>query len=232
MAELNFYSGTMDCGKSTLALQMDHTHRAAGPRRPGLHVPRPRRRGHASRAASGSRPRPSRSRPSCTSGTTSSTSSPTAGASTTSCATRRSSTPATTSTSSPRSSTSCRSTSSRSASSPTSAHALFEGSARLVELADRVHTLQVEALCWCGAARHPQRPHRERRDGHRGRGDRRRRRPRTTTVPAPVDRLRGAVPPPPPAPHDRRRARGRPHCRPTSCRLGRDRRARSEVGLP
>ena len=30
MAELNFYSGTMDCGKSTLALQMDHTHRARG----------------------------------------------------------------------------------------------------------------------------------------------------------------------------------------------------------
>ena len=28
---------------------------------------------------------------------------------------------------------------------------LFEGSARLVELADRVHTLQVEALCWCGS---------------------------------------------------------------------------------
>lgn len=28
--------------------------------------------------------------------------------------------------------------------------ALFEGSARLIELADRVHTLQVEALCWCG----------------------------------------------------------------------------------
>ena len=27
---------------------------------------------------------------------------------------------------------------------------LFEGSARLVELADRVHMLQVEALCWCG----------------------------------------------------------------------------------
>ena len=30
MAELNFYSGTMDCGKSTLALQMDHNHRARG----------------------------------------------------------------------------------------------------------------------------------------------------------------------------------------------------------
>ncbi|MGH3456682.1 thymidine kinase [Aeromicrobium sp.] len=30
MAELNFYSGTMDCGKSTLALQVDHNHRARG----------------------------------------------------------------------------------------------------------------------------------------------------------------------------------------------------------
>ncbi len=28
---------------------------------------------------------------------------------------------------------------------------LFPGSARLVELADRVQVLQVEALCWCGA---------------------------------------------------------------------------------
>ena len=28
---------------------------------------------------------------------------------------------------------------------------LFPGSARLVELADRVNVLQVEALCWCGA---------------------------------------------------------------------------------
>jgi thymidine kinase len=28
---------------------------------------------------------------------------------------------------------------------------LFPGSARLVELADRLNTLQVEALCWCGA---------------------------------------------------------------------------------
>ena len=28
---------------------------------------------------------------------------------------------------------------------------LFEGSARLVELADRVMTLQVETLCWCGS---------------------------------------------------------------------------------
>ncbi|MCM2578847.1 thymidine kinase [Streptomyces meridianus] len=29
--------------------------------------------------------------------------------------------------------------------------ALFPGSQRLIELADRVETLQVEALCWCGA---------------------------------------------------------------------------------
>lgn len=30
MAELSFFAGTMDCGKSTLALQMDHNHRARG----------------------------------------------------------------------------------------------------------------------------------------------------------------------------------------------------------
>lgn len=30
MAELLFFTGTMDCGKSTLALQMDHTHAARG----------------------------------------------------------------------------------------------------------------------------------------------------------------------------------------------------------
>ncbi len=30
MAELQFFTGTMDCGKSTLALQMDHNHKARG----------------------------------------------------------------------------------------------------------------------------------------------------------------------------------------------------------
>ncbi|MBW3086149.1 Thymidine kinase [Austwickia sp. TVS 96-490-7B] len=30
MAEMVFFSGTMDCGKSTLALQLDHTHRNRG----------------------------------------------------------------------------------------------------------------------------------------------------------------------------------------------------------
>jgi len=32
MAELGFFSGTMDCGKSTLALQMDYNHRRRGRR--------------------------------------------------------------------------------------------------------------------------------------------------------------------------------------------------------
>lgn len=32
MAELAFFNGTMDCGKSTLALQMDHNHAARGRR--------------------------------------------------------------------------------------------------------------------------------------------------------------------------------------------------------
>lgn len=30
MADLQFFTGTMDCGKSTLALQMDHNHKARG----------------------------------------------------------------------------------------------------------------------------------------------------------------------------------------------------------
>ncbi|MCX6415558.1 MAG: thymidine kinase, partial [Actinobacteria bacterium] len=32
MAELVFYAGTMDCGKSTLALQTDHNHSSRGRR--------------------------------------------------------------------------------------------------------------------------------------------------------------------------------------------------------
>ncbi|GAB3591542.1 thymidine kinase [Angustibacter peucedani] len=45
MAELVFFSGTMDCGKSTLALQMDHNHSAAGRR--GLVFTRHDRAGEA-----------------------------------------------------------------------------------------------------------------------------------------------------------------------------------------
>ncbi|MGW6914549.1 thymidine kinase [Kitasatospora sp. NPDC054939] len=45
MAELVFFSGTMDCGKSTLALQMDHNHAARG--RQGLILTRNDRAGAA-----------------------------------------------------------------------------------------------------------------------------------------------------------------------------------------
>ncbi len=45
MAELVFFSGTMDCGKSTLALQMNHNHAAAG--RHGLVFTRHDRAGEA-----------------------------------------------------------------------------------------------------------------------------------------------------------------------------------------
>ena len=45
MAELVFFSGTMDCGKSTLALQTDHNHAARGRAGRRLHLARPRRRG-------------------------------------------------------------------------------------------------------------------------------------------------------------------------------------------
>jgi thymidine kinase len=45
VAELVFFSGTMDCGKSTLALQMDHNHAARG--RAGLIFTRHDRAGEA-----------------------------------------------------------------------------------------------------------------------------------------------------------------------------------------
>jgi thymidine kinase len=45
MATLTFFSGTMDCGKSTLALQMDHNHAARG--RQGLIFSRDDRAGAA-----------------------------------------------------------------------------------------------------------------------------------------------------------------------------------------
>ncbi|WP_122260735.1 thymidine kinase [Ornithinimicrobium cerasi] len=45
MAELVFFTGTMDCGKSTLALQMDHTHSTRG--RSGLLLTQHDRSGEA-----------------------------------------------------------------------------------------------------------------------------------------------------------------------------------------
>ena len=44
MAELHFFTGTMDSGKSTLALQTNHNHAARGRVGPDLHHPRPGRR--------------------------------------------------------------------------------------------------------------------------------------------------------------------------------------------
>ena len=79
---------------------------------------------------------------------------------------------------------------------------LFPGSSRLVELADRVHVLQVEALCWCGKrATHNARTG-GRGDGHRGRRRRGGRRGRRRHGQQGRRRLRGAVPPAPPATDD------------------------------
>ena len=98
---------------------------------------------------------------------------------------------------------------------------LFPGSQRLIELADRVEALQVEALCWCGARA----THNARTvgggDGGRGRaGGRRRRRPAGGGR-----RLRGPVlgyEAPSAADDHRRRMTaptpGRRHCPPTCSR--------------
>ena len=86
---------------------------------------------------------------------------------------------------------------------------LFPGSARLVELADRMHVLQVEALCWCGKrATHNARTENGEMvtegevivvgDVERCRAGRARR-----------GRLRGAVPSAPPAPAHRGPGAGR-----------------------
>jgi len=74
---------------------------------------------------------------------------------------------------------------------------LFPGSQRLIELADRIEALQVEALCWCGARA----THNARTVGGK-----------MVVEGAQVvvgrqpagggDRLRGPLPPPPPPPHD------------------------------
>ena len=58
---------------------------------------------------------------------------------------------------------------------------LFAGTQRLLELADDVQRIQVEVLCWCGLPGPAQRPGGGRGDGPRGRHRRRRRhRPRRT----------------------------------------------------
>ena len=97
---------------------------------------------------------------------------------------------------------------------------LFQGSARLVELADRMNVLQVEALCWCG-----------KRATHNARtengvmvvegevivvGDVEQAR----TQDARRRGLRGAVPPAPPPPADRRPRQGRRASRPEPLPFG------------
>ena len=120
------------------------------PSRAAVHQPGPGGGGHHLLAARVWSVRPSRWDPISTSGPTWSASSPPVSGSTTSSATRRSSTSRSRSTSWPGSSTS----------SDVDVFAvgiltdfrtlLFPGSARLVELADRIETLQVRSLCWCG----------------------------------------------------------------------------------
>ena len=150
VAELHFFTGTMDCGKSTLALQMDHNHAARG--RVGRIFTSHDRAGEAMLSCRLGLPAPTPSRSTADldfwTYVVDALTARRAG-STTWSATRRSSTPPRRSTSWPGSSTSCRSTSSRSASSPTSAPRCSRAR-RLVELADRINVLQVEALCWCG----------------------------------------------------------------------------------
>ena len=72
---------------------------------------------------------------------------------------------------------------------------LFPGSQRLVELCDRIEVLQVRSLCWCGDRRHPQRP--DRRTGemvHRGRPGGGRRHRCAAGRAAVGGRVRGALP--------------------------------------
>ena len=149
VAEFCYFTGPMDCGKSTLALQLDYTQAAAG--RKGRLFSSHDRAGESTISS-----RLGLARPAIevtwefdfwnyvvaqlTSGH----------GSTIWCATRRSSTRRNRWISSRGSSTSCRSTYLPSASSPTFSTRLFAGSQRLVELCDRIEVLQVRALCWCG----------------------------------------------------------------------------------
>jgi thymidine kinase len=85
---------------------------------------------------------------------------------------------------------------------------LFPGSQRLIELADRVQVLQVGPVL-VRRPGHPQRPHAQRSDGGRGAAGRRGRHRGGG-----LGRLRGPLPPPPHAPDDRRLGRGGARLRP------------------
>ena len=150
MAELHFFTGTMDSGKSTLALQTNHNHAARGRVGQDLHHPRPRRRGDgvqparadprgASRSSDGLRLLALRRRSLTQGGRIDYLVCDEAQFYT-------------------------REQVDQLAKIVDELQIdvfafgiltdfrteLFEGSARLVELADRMNVLQVEALCWCG----------------------------------------------------------------------------------
>ena len=166
VAEFLFFTGPMDCGKSTLALQFDYTHAASG-RRGRLFTSQDRAGESTISSRLGLAGRPSRSPRTSTSGSTWSANSPAASGSTTWSATRPSSTPRRRSISWPGSSTSCRSTSSPSASSPTSRPGCFPARSGSSSCATGSRCCRCAALCWCGArATHNARTF-DGRDGHR-----------------------------------------------------------------
>ena len=129
MAELVFFSGTMDCGKSTLALQMEHNHRQRG--RQGLIFTKLDRAGTATLS---SRLGLSTDAIEVTDATDfwDAVADVRIGGGRVDyviCDEAQFYTPE-----------QCDQLS-----------RVFPGSQRLIELADRVQVLQVEALCWCGA---------------------------------------------------------------------------------
>jgi len=173
VVELAFFSGTMDCGKSTVALQMDHDHSARG--RAGLiFTSSTGPAARCSRPGSACRPPPARCPTTSASGTWSSSSPRAATGSTTSSATRRSSPRPPRWSSWPGVDEMAIDVFAFGITSDFRAQ-LFPGSQRLIELADRVEALQVEALCLVRQHCDPQRPRARRSHGGRGRAGRRRR---------------------------------------------------------
>ena len=146
MATLRFSFGTMGSGKSTVALQIHHNLASrdlyglllTSLDREGQQVTQPARRRRAGdrrvRRRSTSTPSPS-----------------TTGRSTTSCATRRSSTRRSSATSSARVVDDLEVDVYAFGLITDFRGRLFDGTRRLLELADERVPLQVEARCWCGA---------------------------------------------------------------------------------
>ena len=214
MAELVFFSGTMDCGKSTLALQMDHNHRVRG--RAGLIFTQLDRAGESVLSS-----RLGLSTPALEVTDDLDFWDEIVGVASSGhrvdyliCDEAQFYTPARSS-SWPGWSTRCRSDVYAFGITADFRTCLFPGSQRMIELADRVQVLQVEALCWCGQrATHNARVV-DGGDGRRGRAGRRR---GHLAGGAHHRGVRGPVPPALHAPDDLARGpRGR-RCRRRCCR--------------